>query len=122
MKVKAIRDGFYVLSKKRKGSVFQIKDLSHFSHLWMKAIDFEPTAPSEQIAKIMDGPEFISKFAKYNPADRTTHAMDGQTADPHDDVEVEEQNAEEVIEAPKPKHGPQSGQQQGKKPSQQQVI
>lgn len=113
MKVKAIRDGYYLISRKRKGSVFELKKSSHFSHLWMRALDFSPPDPDQKIVGIMDSPEFQSKFAKYTPYDKTTHATDVGVEDPHQDVEVFDENKEPEEEAPKPNR---------KKPSEQQVI
>ena len=39
MKVKAIRDGYYDLVRRKKGMVFFLSDPKHFSKNWMEKLD-----------------------------------------------------------------------------------
>jgi len=51
MKVKAKMLGFYGDVRRREGDVFEIKDDSQFSKVWMERVDAPepaPTAPEEE--------------------------------------------------------------------------
>lgn len=44
---------FYDNSKKKNGDEFELLQLSHFSHVWMKALDFDPPPPKSQVERQM---------------------------------------------------------------------
>ena len=98
MKVKALRAGYYGIQRQRKGTTFKILNAKHFSHLWMKALDFTPPPPAPGIAVIMDSPEHIAKDAEYVAYDKTTHpgAPEEDEAE-EEDKPKKRKPAEEVI-------------------------
>lgn len=53
MKVKAVRDGYFGVKRRRKGVVFNIKDAEAFSSKWMEPIGWVPKGykPKVTVAK-----------------------------------------------------------------------
>lgn len=98
MKVKALRTGYYGIQRQRKGTTFRLASEKHFSHLWMKALDFTPPAPSAGIAAIMDSPEHIAKDAEYVAFDKTTHPGAPEEGEEEDEKpKRKSKQSEEVI-------------------------
>lgn len=71
--VKAILEGYYGFSRKKKGVKFYIAKLEDYSHIWMKALNFEPPPPGAVVAEYLKTPEAKSKYAKFIPYDKKTH-------------------------------------------------
>ena len=55
MLVKALRLGFYGVSRKREGDMFKLKDPKHFSSEWMEKVDEDEfETPKKKPRKIKD--------------------------------------------------------------------